>query len=78
MNVMSATPMILPRNSPHSGGRSLLRPPEKLPLGKGKARKAGGCRCGNATACPGMPFKIDDKLFKKKLPWIFVFSGPPR
>ncbi|XP_023319646.1 E3 ubiquitin-protein ligase MSL2 isoform X2 [Eurytemora carolleeae] len=53
MNVMSTTPMILPRNSPHSGGRSLLKPPEKPPLGKGKERKAGGCRCGNATACPG-------------------------
>ena len=63
MNVMSTTPMILPRNSPHSGGRSLLKPPEKPPLGKGKERKAGGCRCGNATACPGMPFKTIN--FKK-------------
>ena len=69
MNVMSTTPMILPRNSPHSGGRSLLKPPEKPPLGKGKERKAGGCRCGNATACPGMPFKTIN--FKKKnWPWI--------
>ena len=66
MNVMSTTPMILPRNSPHSGGRSLLKPPEKPPLGKGKERKAGGCRCGNATACPGMPFKTIN-LKKKKL-----------
>jgi len=46
----------------------LLKPPEKPPLGKGKERKAGGCRCGNATACPGMPFKTIN--FKKNWPWI--------
>ena len=65
MNVMSTTPMILPRNSLHSGGRSLLKPPEDMSASKGKTRK-GGCRCGNATSCPGACVFSNGAFFHNK------------
>jgi len=54
-SVLSATPHLLPRAA--DGGRSLLKPShlqtESLTESKPVVGKKAGCRCGNATACPG-------------------------